>query len=86
VPLSTASVVVTVDASEPAGLLEVLIALGTVGAVIAAVVTAILGNRAANRRAEQDRAAFAERQREERAQDRRVASARWRLDHLVRLV
>jgi len=56
-----------------------------VGAVVVVVATAVLTHRAANTCAEQDRAAFAERQREEREHDRWMADARWRLDHVVRL-
>jgi hypothetical protein len=92
--MPTAPVVVTLDASQM--WIDLLVAVGTVGAVVAAVWSAIRGRRDADRRATEDRAgtdrratedraAFAARQLEERDHDRRTADTRWRLDHLVRL-
>ena len=63
---------------------NIVVAIGTLGAVVAALVTAWFDRRSADSRAEADRRAFAERQREEREYDRRMADVRMRLDLLLR--
>jgi hypothetical protein len=67
-------------------LLDVLVALGTVGAVVAALLVANWARKDADRRALDDRKAFAERQEEEREHDRRLADTRWRLSLLEQLI
>jgi hypothetical protein len=67
-------------------LLDVLVALGTVGAVVAALLVANWARKDADRRALADRKAFAERQEEEREHDRRLADTRWRLSLLEQLI
>jgi len=67
-------------------LLDVLVAAGTLGAVLAALWAAHTARKDADRRAQEDRAAFAERQREEREHDRLLADTRWRLGLLEQLI
>lgn len=76
--------------------LDVVLALGTVGAVITALIVAatdrnaadhraVEDRKAAEARASADRQAIADRERQERDYGRRLTYAMWRLDLLVRL-